>query len=161
MDISREAGPTQGALYGHFKSKDALALEACREACADGAAAWRELGETTPDALSAYLDSYLSDAHVQDVGLGCLLAACVSEVGRQDPAIGAKFAEGFQMMVDVIQRAIPNTTSPEAARERALALVSAMVGSVAMARALKATNPILARQIIAAARKELEYLAIR
>ena len=42
-EISREAGLTQGALYGQFKSKDALAAEAIRKSFAEGAANWREL----------------------------------------------------------------------------------------------------------------------
>ena len=40
-------------------------------------------------------------------------------------------------------------------------LLSAMVGSVAMARAVEATNPELAKEIIAAARAELEDIAVR
>jgi hypothetical protein len=36
-----------------------------------------------------------------------------------------------------------------------------MVGSVAMARAVEARNPDLAKEIIAAARAELEDLAVR
>ena len=62
-EISREAGLTQGALYGQFKSKGALAKEAVCKAFADGAASWRELREAAPDALSAYLDAYLCQSH--------------------------------------------------------------------------------------------------
>jgi TetR/AcrR family transcriptional regulator, transcriptional repressor for nem operon len=158
LDISREAGLTQGALYGQFKSKDALAAEACRDAFAKGAAAWEQLGECAPDALLAYLDAYLSDAHVQDVGSGCLMAACVSEVRRQTPAIGEAFAGGFETMVELVQSALPPSTPPACARPRALALVSAMVGSVALARALGPSDPALAAEIIAAARAELRSL---
>jgi TetR/AcrR family transcriptional repressor of nem operon len=158
LDISREAGLTQGALYGQFKSKDALAAAACRDAFDKGAASWKQLGESTQDALSAYIDAYLSDAHVQDVGSGCLMAACVSEVRRQDPAIGEAFAGGFKTMVAMVQRALPASIPPECARARALALVSAMVGSVALARALKPSDPALADEIIAAARAQIRGL---
>ena len=161
LDISREAGLTQGALYGQFKSKDALAAEACRDAFAKGAAAWQQLSLSAPDALLAYLDAYLSDAHVQDVGSGCLMAACVSEVRRQAPAIGEAFASGFETMVELVQRALPTSTPPESARARALALVSSMVGSVALARALEQSDPGLAGEIIAAARAELRSLIKR
>src|SRR5271157_1635812 len=47
-EISREAGLTQGALYGQFKSKDALAKEAACKAFADGAASWCELRQAMP-----------------------------------------------------------------------------------------------------------------
>jgi TetR/AcrR family transcriptional repressor of nem operon len=92
VDISREAGLTQGALYGQFKSKDELAMEACRKAFADASAAWSKLRDSAPDTLAAYLDAYLSEANVQDVGSGCLLAACTSDVRRQHDAVGAVFA---------------------------------------------------------------------
>jgi hypothetical protein len=35
------------------------------------------------------------------------LAAYVSEIGRRDPAIGAAYAEGFQQLTDMAQRALP------------------------------------------------------
>jgi TetR/AcrR family transcriptional regulator, transcriptional repressor for nem operon len=158
-EISREAGLTQGALYGQFKSKDALAREAACKAFADGAASWRELREAVPDPLSAYLDAYLCEEHVKGTGAGCLMAACVSDVPRQDEAIGKAFANGFRDLAALIQDALPEGTSKEAARRRALTLVSALVGSVAMARALEKTDPDLSREIIAAAREELEHLA--
>lgn len=161
VEISREAGLTQGALYGHFKSKDVLAAEAVRKAFADGAVAWNELRDNAPDLLSAYLDQYLSDTHLTDVGSGCAVAACLSEVRRQDEEIGAAFTEGFLTMVELMQRALPSATPPDEARRRALTVISALVGSVAMARAVATTDPALAREILAAARDELEHVAVR
>ncbi len=161
VEISRNAGLTQGALYGQFGSKEALAVEAARRAFADGAAAWRELGGTVPDALAAYLDAYLCDARIRDPGAVCSMAACVSEIPRQDPAIGGAFAEAFETMVTLMQRALPEDMPAKASRRRALALISAMIGSVAIARAVEGANPELARRIIAAVRIELEQLARR
>jgi TetR/AcrR family transcriptional repressor of nem operon len=159
-EICREAGLTQGALYGQFKSKHALAREAACKALADGAASWRELRKAVPDPLSAYLDAYLCESHVKDAGSACLMAACVSDVPRQDEQIGAAFAEGFRNMVALIEDALPEGVSKEVVRRRALTLASAMIGSVAMARSLEKTDPELAREIIAAAREELEHLAV-
>ena len=161
VEISREAGLTQGALYGQFGSKDALAAEAIRKAFRDGVAAWSELRDRAPDALAAYLDTYLCEAHVKDAGSGCPVAACVSEVGRQDPAICAAFAEGFQDLIGLVQRFLPEGTPPDAARRRALALISAVVGTVSIARAVEAADPALSKELIAAARRELEELARR
>lgn len=158
-EISRKAGLTQGALYGQFKSKDALAREAACEAFADGTTRWRELRKSGRDPLSAYLDAYLCEAHVKEAGLGCLMAACISDVPRQDESIGAAFAEGFRNMVAFVEDAISEKTAGEVARRRALTLVSAMVGSVAMARALRKTDPDLSREIIEAARQDLEQFA--
>jgi TetR/AcrR family transcriptional repressor of nem operon len=160
-DISREAGLTQGALYGQFKSKHTLAKEAACKAFAEGAATWRELRKVVPDPLAAYLDTYLCESHVQDAGSGCLMAACVSDVSRQDESIGQAFAEGFRDLVGIIEDALPEGTSKEVAHRRALTLVSAMVGSVAMARAVSKIDPDLSREIIAAAREELQHLAVQ
>lgn len=161
VDISREAGLTQGALYGQFGSKDGLAAEAVRQAFADGATAWRELCENDPDPFAAYIDVYLSELHLTDVGSGCMLAACLSEVRRQDPAIGAAFTEGVSTMADFMQQALPASLAPEDARRRALAALSGLVGSVALARAVAPTDPELAREILAAARDELRQGAAR
>lgn len=160
-DICREAGLTQGALYGQFGSKNVLAAEAVRKAFADGAATWRELNDNAPNPLAAYLDAYLSENHLADVGSGCVLAACLSEVRRQDHAIGAAFTDGFSTMVELMQRALPSAAAPDDARRRALAVLSGLVGSVAIARAVAPTDPALAQEIIAATRSELERLALR
>ena len=161
VDISREAGLTQGALYGQFGSKDVLAAEAVRKAFSDGAAAWQAFSENAPDALAAYLDAYLSEHHLTEVGSGCILAACLSEARRQDPAIGSAFTDGVSAMAALVQQAIPPATATHDARRRALAVLSGLVGSVALARAVAPTDPALAREIIAAARDELQQMAVR
>jgi TetR/AcrR family transcriptional regulator, transcriptional repressor for nem operon len=158
-DICREAGLTQGALYGQFKSKDALAAEAIRRTCEEGAAVWDGLRDGGPDALSAFLDAYLCETHVGDPGMGCTLAACVSEISRQDPAIGAAYADGFRRMSDLVRQALPAGTPPDQARRRAIALLTGMVGALAIARALEKADPELSRDVLAAAREELEGLA--
>jgi TetR/AcrR family transcriptional regulator, transcriptional repressor for nem operon len=158
-DICREAGLTQGALYGQFKSKDALAAEAIRRTCEAGAAVWAELRDGGPDALSAFIDGYLCETHARDPGMGCSLAACVSEIGRQDAAIGAAYAEGFRRMSDLVRQALPAGTPPDEAQRRAMALLSGMVGALAIARALEKADPALSRDLLAAAREELKRLA--
>jgi TetR/AcrR family transcriptional repressor of nem operon len=158
-DICREAGLTQGALYGQFKSKDALAAEAVRRTCEEGASVWGGLRDGGPDCLSAFLDAYLCDTHVGDPGMGCTLAACVSEIGRQDPAIIAAYADGFRRMTDLVRQALPAATPPDEARRRALVLLSGMVGALAVARALEKADPELSKDLLAAARAELKRLA--
>jgi TetR/AcrR family transcriptional repressor of nem operon len=158
-EISRAAGLTQGALYGQFKSKDALAAEAIRQSFAEGAAIWDELHGSAPDALSAFLDAYLCEAHAKNTGQGCSLAACVSEIGRQDRAIGAAYAEGFRQLTDMVQQALPAGVPPDEARRRAIALLSGMVGGLVIARALEKADPHLSKDVLASAREELKRLA--
>ncbi len=158
-EISRAAGLTQGALYGQFKSKDALAAEAIRKSFAEGAAVWEGLRGKDPKALTGLLDQYLTEEHVRDPGEGCALAACVSDIARQDAAISAAYAEGFRGLVETMQDVLPAKVSPREARSRSIALLSAMVGSVAIARALEKSDPDLSADVLEAAREQLARLA--
>jgi TetR/AcrR family transcriptional repressor of nem operon len=158
-EISRAAGLTQGALYGQFKSKDALATEAIRKSFAEGVAAWEALRGKEPGALSAFIDAYLCEAHAKDAGTGCSLAACVSEIGRQDPAIGAAYAEGFRQLTAMVEQVLPVGEPPDKVRRRAIALQSGLIGSLALARALDKADPELSKDVLAAAREHFARLA--
>jgi TetR/AcrR family transcriptional repressor of nem operon len=87
------------------------------------------------------------------------LAACVSEIARQDAAIGAAYADGFCELVETVQQVLPIDVPPDEARSRATALLAGMVGSVAIARALAKADPELARSVLAAGREQLRRLA--
>lgn len=158
-DISREAGLTQGALYSQFGSKGALAAEAIRKSFAESRAVWIASRGTDAGDLEALLDSYLSEEHTKDPGTGCALAACVSEIARQDPAIGAAYAEGFRQLVEAVREILPGDASQDEARSRAIALLCGMVGSVAIARALAKVDPELSMSVLAAGREQLARLA--
>lgn len=158
-EISREAGLTQGALYSQFKSKDALAAEAIRESFAKGMEVWEGLRDKDPGALAALLDIYLCEAHAKDPGTGCAMAACVSEIARQDPAISAAYAEGFRQLTEAVQQVLPANAHSDEARSRAIALLSGMVGSLAIARALAKADPALSASVLAAGREQLLRLA--
>jgi TetR/AcrR family transcriptional repressor of nem operon len=158
-DISREAGLTQGALYSQFGSKDALAAEAVRKSFAEGMEAWETLRGKDAGALEALLAAYLCEEHTNNPGAGCALAACVSEIARQDAAIGAAYADGFCQLVETVQQVLPIDVPPDEARSRAIALLAGMVGSVAIARALAKADPELARGVLAAGREQLRRLA--
>jgi TetR/AcrR family transcriptional repressor of nem operon len=158
-EISREAGLTQGALYSQFRSKNALAAEAIRKSFAEGMEVWEALRDKDPRALEALLDNYLCEAHAKDPGTGCALAACVSEIARQDATIGVAYAEGFRQLIETVQQVLPVNASPDEARSRAIAMLSGMVGSVAIARALAKADPELSRAVLAAGREQLLRLA--
>lgn len=158
-EISKEAGLTEGAFYSQFPSKSALAAEACRLGQSERYAAMKAVHGTTEDDLKAYLDLYLSTAHQNAIGGGCPMAAYAAEICRQDAAVQTPFAEGFHWVVDLIETALADHTRPKAARERALLIVSAMIGSLTMARAVRGTAPGLSKEILAAARNGLTQLA--
>ena len=62
-------------------------------------------------------------------------------------------------MVAIIQEVLARDFADETARREALFFVCSMVGSVAMARATKTTNPQLAEEIITATRATLKAVA--
>ncbi|WP_239479381.1 TetR/AcrR family transcriptional regulator [Lichenicola cladoniae] len=156
-EISARAGLTQGALYGQFASKSALAAEACHRSFENGLDAWVDRrGQTGSDA-AAYINQYLQPEHIANAGDGCPMAAYASEVSRQEPEVKEVFKNGFIDMVRLMQDALPGDDR-KVARKRALLLISALAGSVAMARATEELDPGLSAEIVASAREVLELL---
>ncbi|WP_158807856.1 TetR/AcrR family transcriptional regulator [Beijerinckia sp. L45] len=157
-DISAEAKLSQGAFYGRFATKSALAAEACRASHSAGVESWKAVKGTTSNDASAYLRQYLQKDHVLDPAGGCPMAAYSAEVRRQDDEVQQAFTEGVVEMAELMRDALSARLAPEVSRRRSLLLVSAIAGSVAMARATAKTDPQLSAEIIEAARRELEVL---
>jgi TetR/AcrR family transcriptional repressor of nem operon len=157
--ISEQAGLTQGGFYGHFKSKNLLVEAACRQALANGRDSWRAMMGSAANDLETLVDAYVSPEHVEAVAEGCPMAAYTCEIKSQDEAVKSTFTHGFEDMVAIIQEVLARDFADETARREALFFVCSMVGSVAMARATKTTNPQLAEEIITATRANLKAVA--
>lgn len=153
-DIMKEAGLTHGAFYAHFDSREAMLTEAAAKACAESAAAAAEVVASVPPgtALASMLGSYLSRGHVEQVELGCPLAALGSETMRQAPEVRRVATRHIKEMVDLIARQSPDWGQP-AAHERALVTVATMVGALLLARAVD--EPALSDGLREAALKHL------
>ncbi|MDB5995911.1 MAG: transcriptional regulator, TetR family [Pseudomonas sp.] len=157
--ISEEAGLTQGGFYGHFKSKNLLVEAACRQSLANGRDSWRAMMGTAASDLETIIDAYVSSEHVEAVAQGCPMAAYTCEIKSQDDAVKNTFTHGFEDMVGILQEVLSGDFADETARREALFFMCSMVGSVAMARATKTSNPQLAEEIIAATRENLKAVA--
>jgi TetR/AcrR family transcriptional repressor of nem operon len=131
-EISKAAGLTHGALYAHFRSKEELALAALSHGLDQTCAGLMDAGADGLPGLSRFLDGFLSPAGRDDYAAHCPVAASASEIGRQDSALSARFAEGFLSMVAALERGI---APGEDARARAMTAVAALVGAQAVARA--------------------------
>jgi TetR/AcrR family transcriptional regulator, transcriptional repressor for nem operon len=158
-EITKEAGLTHGGFYGHFASKDALAAEAFAHAFLRSLA---RLPDREAD-LADYFDSYLSQPHRDRRDGGCPMAACATEIGRQDDAVQAAFRDGIELFVDAVSERLPRTgatTKREKAERRArtIAIISAMVGGMALARATARSSPELSAEILASVRAQLDHL---
>src|SRR5262245_10098091 len=79
-DIMKSAGLTHGGFYGHFGSKDDLAAEACARALDRSVTKWDAIAAADGDPLATIVGSYLSEAHRDRPGSGCMVAAVGSDV---------------------------------------------------------------------------------
>lgn len=153
-DIMKEAGLTHGAFYAHFASREAMLAEAAGQACAESAAAAADVVARTPpdQTLATMLGAYLSKAHLEQVELGCPLAALGSETSRQAPEVRRVTTRHIKATVDLIARQSPDWGQP-AAHEQALVTLSTMVGALMLARAVD--EPALSDSLLDAALKSL------
>lgn len=151
-DIMKEAGLTHGGFYAHFPSREAMLAEAADHAGAEAVAATSRVAATAPpaEALQRMIGAYLSMQHVKSVELGCPIAALGSEMPRQAPEVRSAATRRIKEMIDVVARQMPDW-GQQGAHERALVTVSAMVGTLMLARAVD--DPKLSDALLQAAEK--------
>ena len=152
-EISKKAGLTHGALYAQFPSKEALAAEAFSFAAKQGFEQITADRDGRPATLTDCFDWYLSVDHRDNLATGCPMAASASEVGRQDKAVSERFTEGFEQVVGLIERGLGATPVKAEHRQRALAMMAAMIGGAAASRAVAKADPKLSNQILLAVRR--------
>ena len=163
-DLMDAAGFTRGGFYNHFKSKDALVAAVLDKAMEDGAAAlgaaipgWQAKGR---DPLNGQIEWYLSPAHRADIEGGCPLSGFAGDVRRLDPAARERYARGLQTNFEYCTEiAATPGESPDAARARAIALFSQMVGALVLSRAVAEAAPELSDEILASASKSVRAAA--
>ena len=152
-EISKTAGLTHGALYAQFPSKEALAAEAFASGLKPGFEQMTADRDGRPATVADFLDHYLSFDHRDNLAMGCPMAASASEVARQDKVIGERFTEGFEQIIAVMERGLGASSVKAENRQRALAMMAAMIGGVAASRAVAKTDPKLSNQILRAVRR--------
>lgn len=139
-DLMKCAGLTHGGFYGHFASKEDLMAQACGRALDGSLDRMRQLAERSGDtALSAIATAYLSPAHRDRLGEGCVLAALGAEAARHGSPVRSAFTQGVRSAVDMLAQLLPGK-SAQAKRERALMTYASMVGALVLARAVDDTE---------------------
>jgi TetR/AcrR family transcriptional regulator, transcriptional repressor for nem operon len=143
--VMSDAGLTNGAFYGHFRSKEDLVANVL----ADQLRAQRQSFESWPSGragLEAFIRSYLSAQHRDQCTDGCPSAALLDEIARRPAATKRVFTDELtRTMDDIASRLDP--TDVEAARTDALALFGFMLGTLQLARTL--TDRDLSDQLLA------------
>jgi len=142
--IMQGVGLTHGGFYRHFRSKGDLAAEAVAYGLATSAE--RQAALTTLDDLVA---TYLSPAHRDNRGGGCLMAALGGDVARQGGAVRGKLTAHVRGQLDRLAGWLGGRNAA-ARRERAIATLAGLVGAMVLARAVD--DAALSDEILAAAR---------
>ena len=143
--VMSDAGLTNGAFYGHFRSKEDLVANVL----ADQLRAQRQSfdAESSDRAgLEAFIRSYLSPEHRDQSADGCPSAALIDEIVRRPAATKRVFTDELAATMNDIASRL-DSTDVEAARTDALALFGFMLGTLQLARAL--TDRDLSNQLLA------------
>jgi TetR/AcrR family transcriptional repressor of nem operon len=155
-DVMKESGFTHGGFYNHFESKDALATEAVASAFDHAGKNLSEdiaSGNDLQKALNAIVADYLSPAHRDTYTGGCPASAFPVDVARSGKDVQAAFAEGIESYLEIFAARMDG--NKREARQRAVALLSGIVGALLLSRAVKKGQPKLSDELLGSARKQI------
>jgi TetR/AcrR family transcriptional repressor of nem operon len=156
--VMAEAGLTHGGFYGHFKSKEALAAEACARAFDDKRGYYDSIAGRHPGdgeaARIEFVKRYTGKNHRDATALGCPAAAMASDVAReiQKGPVRAAFTAGFNKMLESMP-ALLSGRRKTLSREAMLAQVAMLIGGLVLARSTKGHE--VSDEILLAVRKAL------
>jgi TetR/AcrR family transcriptional regulator, transcriptional repressor for nem operon len=155
-DIMKQCGFTHGGFYNHFDSKEELAAEAVTCAFERSVHVMSEKFASTKSpqkALDTVIAEYLSPAYRDSSSGGCPAAALPADAARNGKGVQAAFAEGVESYLEIFAAGMEG--GKQEARERAIALLGGLVGTLMLSRAVKKSNPKLSDELLSSARKQL------
>jgi TetR/AcrR family transcriptional regulator, transcriptional repressor for nem operon len=158
-ELMSAAGLTHGGFYGHFASKEALAIEACTQAFLESVARWKARAASQPvtqTALLTLIETFLSTRTRDSAGSSCPTVALAGDVAREplDSPLRAAFRSGTEQLVDVLS-SLQKSGDSATDRSEALAQFSTLVGAVVLARATAGAE--ISDEILRAARAQLAH----
>jgi TetR/AcrR family transcriptional repressor of nem operon len=144
--LMKEAGLTVGGFYKHFDSRNDLVAEAVNSAFGG----WKRRVDAAksggpPVSYEKLIDDYLSEAHRDNPGTGCAFSALAPEIARSDKRTRALTSEQVRNDIQLIAALRP-AKDKRRARSRAILTFSALVGAMALARAV--SDEALSREIL-------------
>jgi TetR/AcrR family transcriptional repressor of nem operon len=149
----KSPGLTHRGFYGHFDSKEDLVAQACERALSTASDRWEAAADGGDKrALQTLIFKYLSPAHRDIPGAGCLLAALGAETSRPGPSMRHVVTQGLKRSFEVLSRLMP-VRAEKARRQRALATYASLVGGLLLSRA--ADDPELSQEILETVRSSL------
>jgi AcrR family transcriptional regulator len=143
--VMSDAGLTNGAFYGHFRSKEDLVANVLADQLRTQRHSFdAQLSEGA--GLQALIRAYLSPQHRDQCAEGCPSAALLDEIARRPSATRQAYTDELLGIADDMAARL-DPTDAEAARTDALALFGTMIGTLQLARAL--TDRDLSDQLLA------------
>ncbi|MGE4427498.1 MAG: TetR/AcrR family transcriptional regulator, partial [Solirubrobacteraceae bacterium] len=133
-ELMREVGLTHGGFYKQFGSRDELMAEAVERVMAEAGQRLEEVVEGADDPLAEVARSYVSREHRDDVGGGCGLPALSAEIAHADARSRDAYAAQVRRYVAAL------AALDGSSHELAMVRLSAMVGSILVARGLRGTS---------------------
>jgi TetR/AcrR family transcriptional regulator, transcriptional repressor for nem operon len=146
--LTKAAGVTNGAFYGHFKSKS----EAFRHVVLAGLGQLRDGVRSLRATHGArwrrpFIEFYLGPRRTCELGESCALPSLSPEVMRADDETRAAYEEELLRLVDEVSAGLDDQPGAErhACDDRAIAFLALLSGGVTLARAV--SDPVLAERI--------------
>ncbi|NEJ04278.1 TetR family transcriptional regulator [Rhizobium leguminosarum] len=148
--LTKAAGVTNGAFYGHFKSKG----EAFRTAVLAGIEELRQgiaaLKASEPkDWLTTFVGYYLGYKRTCDLGESCALPSLSPDVMRADDETRSAYTAELKRLIEEVAVGLPegeiSGQSKRRREDQAILLLAMLSGGVTLARA--ASDPALSKRI--------------
>jgi AcrR family transcriptional regulator len=135
--LTKEAGVTNGAFYGHFKSKG----EAFRAVVLAGMDQVKQAVATLKGEQGAlwrrpFISFYLGQRRTCDLGESCALASLSPEVMRADDETREAYEQALLSIVEEVASGLRDLPGNDH-DDRAIALLSLLAGGVTLARAVR------------------------
>ena len=151
--VMKTAGLTHGGFYAHFDSRDALLSEAMVRASENAAGVIKAQVESLQGSglspFRAFVEAYLSAAHVEDCESGCPVAALCGDIPLQAAAV----VDTSRHAISSLRRLVLQFLPRDLPRDTAWSVASMLIGAVQLARALGDTPQ--AKAVLAAAKRDL------
>jgi TetR/AcrR family transcriptional repressor of nem operon len=156
-ELTKAAGFTQGGFYNHFESKDALVTAVMDKAMENGTnrlvATIEQSKAMGMDPIKRQIDWYLSSDHRSDINSGCPVSTFAGDVRRLNAGARKSYAAGVAANIDCLADALG--THKRERRKKAISVLSQLVGTLVLSRAVADADPDLADEILKDGRRQL------
>ncbi len=126
--LMKSLGLTHGGFYAHFASKDELVEKALQHAANEVEGRCAELFNR-PQPLTAFIDTYLSEWHLQSPHEGCPLPTMSLEMAQQ-----GKCSTTTDTVINARLKQIQETLQGPDAQDQSIVIFATLVGALVLSR---------------------------